>query len=96
MTTCPNCNARCNPLRFLLVSKWSPYICRDCKARSDFSLRHNILLGLVTGLLFGLLSFFLVKRIGALGMIVSLILIILIVPFYQYYFMELKITDKEK
>lgn len=96
MTTCPNCNANCNPLKFLLISRWSPYVCSKCKTKSDFSLKQNVVLGLVIGLFFGLLSLLMVNMIGAVGMIVAIILIILIVPFYQYYFMKLEIIDKDK
>ena len=54
------------------------------------------MLGVVTGLLFGLLSLLLVKKIGAVGMFISIILIILIVPVYQYYFMRLQLIEKDK
>lgn len=95
MARCPKCNQNCNPLKFLLISKWSPYVCSKCKARSDFTFRQNVILGLVTGLLFGILSLLLVKKIGAVGMIISIILIILIVPVYQYYFMKLQLIEKD-
>jgi len=93
MTTCPKCNAKCNPLKFLMVSKWSPYVCKRCKTNSDFPLKQNIILGLVIGLLFGILSYLLSKLIGGFSIIVTVILILILIPLIQYYFMDLEKVD---
>jgi ribose/xylose/arabinose/galactoside ABC-type transport system permease subunit len=94
MTTCPSCNAKCNPMKFLLmVSKWSPYVCLRCKTKSDFPLKQNIILGLVIGLLFGILSYLLSKVIGGFSIIVTVILIFILIPLIQYYFMDLEKVD---
>ena len=94
MTTCPNCNAKCNPLKFLMVfPKWSPYVCHKCRTKSDFPLKQNIILGLVAGLLFGIFSYLLSKVIGGFSIIVTVILIIILIPLIQYYIMDLEKVD---
>ena len=96
MATCPKCNVNCNPLKFLAVSKWTPYVCSKCNTKSDFSLMQNIKLGLIIGFSMGFLCIVLSKILGAMGFLLSVISIILIVPFYQYYFMKLEIIDKNR
>ena len=76
-----------------MVSKWSPYVCNRCKTNSDFSLKQNIILGLVIGLLFGILSYLLSKLIGGFSIIVTVILILILIPLVQYYFMDLEKVD---
>ena len=94
MTTCPKCNAKCNPLKFFMVSKWSPYVCKRCKTKSDFPLKKNIILGLVIGLLLGIFSYCLLsKLIGGFNIIVTVILILILIPLIQYYFMDLEKVD---
>jgi len=34
---CPVCKSRCPFFRFLLITKWAPYRCRDCFTKSRFS-----------------------------------------------------------
>ncbi|NIP38229.1 MAG: hypothetical protein GWM89_04055 [Candidatus Dadabacteria bacterium] len=93
MTTCPNCSAKCNPLKFLQVTKWTPYVCPSCSVRSDFPLKQNIILGLAAGLLLGMFSYLLAKFIGGFSVIIAVILVITIIPLIQYYFMYLEKVD---
>ena len=93
MTTCPNCNAKCNPLKFFQVTKWTPYVCSECGAKSDFPQKQSIILGIVVGSLIGILSYLLSKIIGGFGIIVAFILVIIIVPSIQYFFMDLEKVD---
>lgn len=95
MTTCPHCSAQCNPLKFLKVTKWTPYVCDKCTGKSDFPQKENIILGVVTGIIFFILAYLLSKVIGLFGLIPAVILTILLIPIYQYYFMYLeKIDDR--
>jgi len=78
-----------------MVSKWSPYVCKKCKIKSDFPLKQNIILGLVIGLLFGIFSYLLSKVIGGFSIFVTVILVFILIPLIQYYFMDLeKVDDK--
>lgn len=51
MTNCPHCKKRCNPMRFLLVTKWTPYKCPNCKGKSQFSTYSASVLGGIIGFL---------------------------------------------
>ncbi len=51
MTTCPHCNKTCNPIRFIWVSRWTPYKCHHCKGKSQFSGYSSGILGGLFGLL---------------------------------------------
>ncbi len=93
MTTCPQCGAKCNPVRFLMVSKWTPYVCGECNTKSDFPLKQSIMLGLAAGLLFGIISYFLAKVIGGFSVIIAVIFVIILIPLIQYYFINLEKVD---
>jgi len=52
MTRCPYCRALCNPLRFVMYSRWSPYSCPQCGEKSKFRTGGAaILIGTVVGVL---------------------------------------------
>jgi drug/metabolite transporter (DMT)-like permease len=44
MNRCPHCQARVNPLRLLLVTRWTPYQCPTCAQRFHRVLRPRSLL----------------------------------------------------
>ena len=49
MTRCPYCNSLCNPLRFLICTKWTPYRCPKCAKRSRLSQKRMIILAGIAG-----------------------------------------------
>lgn len=95
MTTCPHCSAECNPIKFLNVTKWTPYVCPKCSRKSDFPQKQSIIIGAVAGVLFFILGYLLSKVIGYYGLIPAVILTILLIPIYQYYFMNLEKIDDQ-
>ena len=45
MTRCPYCQHICNPLRLMIITKWTPYSCAKCDNKSDFSMKTNKIIG---------------------------------------------------
>ena len=85
---CPYCKAICNPLRFILYSRWTPYKCPKCGKNSEFGMVGILLAGIIGMLVAGGLYDF-----GILGFSSSLILGVSIIVLIMF-LLKLKKTEK--
>lgn len=67
MTRCPHCRESCNPLRFLIYTKWTHYRCPKCGKRSEFSTKQLAVLGGIGGGIGGGLASFISRDYGWQG-----------------------------
>ncbi|WP_299007152.1 SpoIIIAC/SpoIIIAD family protein [uncultured Shewanella sp.] len=67
MTRCPHCQNIANPFRFMLMTKWRPYLCAKCGKQSAFSMKANkiiSLLSVIAGMAAGLGYFEFISFLG--------------------------------